>query len=227
MALSKVDKAIAVINYESKFFRNEIQEVSQRTQVTEGTRIRVQRMDNLLRNVDVLVREAKSNVEAILGKIPAQATELEETLLGALLLQNWSNPEAIMNESPGIESVPDFLKPEHFYKESHQEIYKSILRLKESGSPIDMKTVTHQLRVDGTIELVGGAYYIAELASKMASAANVAHYARIIIEMAIKRQLALIAQSLMMDAYDDQSDCFVMLDKADTQIKQAQGWIKQ
>src|SRR5690606_37667931 len=82
----------------------------------------------------------------------------------------------------------------------------------------DMRTVVNQLRKVGKLELVGGAYKVAELTSKVSSAANIEYHARVIIEMAIKRNLIQIASEIHHDAYEDTTDLFVLLDKTEQKI---------
>jgi replicative DNA helicase len=142
-----------------------------------------------------------------LGKLPPQALDLEEAVLGALML-----------EKNALNAVVEFLKPEHFYTEAHQEIYAAIVELFKNSEPVDMRTVVNQLRKNGKLELVGGAYYIAELTSKVSSAANIEYHARVIIEMAIKRNLIQIASQVHSDAYEDTTDVFELLDKTEQSI---------
>ena len=142
-----------------------------------------------------------------LGKLPPQALDLEEAVLGALML-----------EKSALNAVVEFLKPEHFYKEGHKDIYHAIITLFKGSEPVDMRTVVNQLRKEGKIELVGGAYYIAELTSKVSSAANIEYHARVIIEMAIKRDLIQIASQVHQDAYEDTTDVFELLDKTEQSI---------
>src|SRR6476620_1647608 len=129
------------------------------------------------------------DISESLGKLPPQALDLEETVLGALML-----------EKSALNAVVEFLKPEHFYTEVHKEIYTAIIDLFKSSEPVDMRTVVNQLRKQGKLEIVGGAYYIAELTSKVSSAANIEYHARVIIEMAIKRDLIQIASQIHHDA---------------------------
>ncbi len=144
-----------------------------------------------------------------LGKLPPQALDLEEAILGALML-----------EKNALTAVVEFLRPEHFYTEQHKEIYNAIIDLFKASEPVDMRTVVAQLRKAGKLELVGGAYYIAELTSKVSSAANIEYHARIIIEMAIKRDLIQIASQIHHDAYEDTTDVFELLDKTEQNIFQ-------
>jgi len=142
-----------------------------------------------------------------LGKLPPQALDLEEAVLGALML-----------EKNALNAVVEFLKPEHFYVEAHKEIYTAIVELFKSSEPVDMRTVVNQLRKNGKVELIGGAYYIAELTAKVSSAANIEYHARVIIEMAIKRELIQIASQIHHNAYEDTTDVFELLDKTEQSI---------
>jgi replicative DNA helicase len=149
------------------------------------------------------------DISESLGKLPPQALDLEEAVLGALML-----------EKNALNAVVEFLKPEHFYKEAHQEIYTAILTLFKASEPVDMRTVVHQLRKNAKLELIegNGAYYIAELTSKVSSSANIEYHARVIIEMAIKRNLIEIASQIHHDAYEDTTDVFELLDKTEQSV---------
>jgi replicative DNA helicase len=151
----------------------------------------------------LLVRDISES----LGKLPPQALDLEEAVLGALML-----------EKGALNAVVEFLKPEHFYSEAHQEIYRAIIELFKGSEPVDMRTVVNQLRKNAKLELVGGAYYIAELTSKVSSAANIEYHARVVIELAIKRDLIQIASQIHHDAYEDTTDVFELLDKTEQSI---------
>lgn len=141
------------------------------------------------------------------GKLPPQAVELEEAVLGALML-----------EKEALNVVIDILKPDSFYKESHKEIFESILELFNKSEPIDILTVTSQLRKRGSLEFCGGAFYVTELTSRVSSAANVEAHARIITEMAIKRELISIATKIHKDAYEDTTDVFDLLNSTEQAI---------
>ena len=136
-----------------------------------------------------------------LGKVPPQAIELEEAVLGALML-----------EKDALTNVIDILKVESFYKESHKVIFQAILDLFTESQPIDLLTVTSQLRKNGALEVAGGAFYVTELTSKVASAANIEYHARIITEQSIKRELIRIASTIQKDAFEDTTDVFELLD---------------
>jgi replicative DNA helicase len=155
----------------------------------------------------LLVRDISES----LGKLPPQAPDLEEAVLGALML-----------EKNALTSVIEFLRPEHFYSEAHKLIYEAIIDLFKNSEPVDMRTVVNQLRKNGKLELIdgNGAFKIAELTSKVSSAANIEYHARIIIEMAIKRSLIEIASQIHHDAYEDTTDVFELLDKTEQNIFQ-------
>src|SRR5690349_6785812 len=142
-----------------------------------------------------------------LGKLPPQARDLEEAVLGALML-----------EKNALNAVVEFLKPEHFYADAHREIYQAIIDLFKASEPVDMRTVVNQLRKNAKLELVGGAYVIAELTAKVSSAANIEYHARVIIEMAIKRDLIQIASQIHHDAYEDTTDVFELLDRTEQSV---------
>ena len=138
------------------------------------------------------------------GKVPPQATDLEEAVLGALML-----------EQDAVSAVIDILKPEVFYKEVHQKIFAAILRLFTKSEPVDILTVTNELKSSGELEMVGGPYYITMLTSRIASAANVEYHARILIQKHIQRELIKISSDIIKDAFEDTTDVFDLLDKAE------------
>jgi len=148
-----------------------------------------------------------SAISEQLGKLPPQAIEIEEVVLGALML-----------ERDALSNVIDILHPESFYKEAHQSIFEAIVDLFNNSEPVDIKTVTHQLRKMGKLELVGGAYYVSQLTAKVNSAANIETHARIIAEQSIKRQLIRIASEIQQDAYEDTMDVFKLLDRTEQSL---------
>lgn len=151
----------------------------------------------------VLVRDISES----LGKLPPQAPDLEEAVLGALML-----------EKNAVIAVVEFLRPEHFYVEGHKIIYEAIVELFKAGEPVDMRTVVAQLKKAGKLEMVDGAYKIAELTSKVSSAANIEYHARIVIEMAIKRSVIEVASQMHHDAYEETTDVFELLDKVERDV---------
>ncbi|MBU1719481.1 MAG: replicative DNA helicase, partial [Bacteroidetes bacterium] len=141
------------------------------------------------------------------GKLPPQATDLEEAVLGALMLEKDALTQTIEIISPGA-----------FYKETHQKIFTAIKNLFGKSEPVDMLTVTNELRRTGELEEIGGAYYIAQLTSRVASAANVEYHSRIIMQKFLQRELIRISTEIISDAYDDTTDVFELLDKAERNL---------
>lgn len=141
------------------------------------------------------------------GKLPPQAVDLEEAVLGALML-----------EKDALTAVIDILNPQSFYKESHQKIYEAITRLFQKSEPVDILTVTHELKKTGELDVVGGPYFITQLTNRVASAANIEFHARIIMEKHIQRELIRISSETIRDAFEDTSDVFNLLDKAEKNL---------
>lgn len=138
------------------------------------------------------------------GKVPPQAVDLEEAVLGAIML-----------EKDALTAVIDILKAEVFYKEAHQLIYKAITRLFSKSEPVDILTVTEELKNTGELDIVGGPYYVTQLTNRVASAANVEFHTRIITQKYIQRELIRISSEIIKDAYEDTTDVFDLLDRAE------------
>ena len=141
------------------------------------------------------------------GKIQPQAVDLEEAVLGAIML-----------EKDALTSVIDILKPDVFYKDQHKAIYKAIISLFSKSEPVDILTVTSELKKSGELEMAGGAYYITQLTNRVASSANVEYHAHIIIQKFIQRELIRISSEIIKDSFEDSMDVFDMLDKAEQQL---------
>ncbi|MCE7060404.1 replicative DNA helicase [Dyadobacter sp. CY343] len=144
-----------------------------------------------------------------ISKLPPQAVDMEEAVLGALMI-----------EKDALTAVADILRPDSFYKESHIRIYSAIITLFADSEPIDMLTVTAKLRSTGELEMIGGATYIMQLTSKVNSAANIEFHARIISQAYIKRELIKIASEIQRDAFEETTDVFMLLDKMEQNLFQ-------
>lgn len=153
------------------------------------------------------LRTPPTTVGTDLGKLPPQAVDLEEAVLGALML-----------EKEAVNDVIDILSPSSFYKESHQKIYECIQNLFQKSEPIDLLTVTQELRKAGDLDLVGGPYYISQLTNRVASAANVEFHARVISQKFIQRELIRISSETIKSAYEDTTDVFELLDEAERNL---------
>lgn len=156
------------------------------------------------RSARLIPRDISEN----LGKLPPQAIDLEEAVLGAVLL-----------EKNAIIEVAGFLRAEHFYNDAHKEIYLAIQSLFAAGNPIDILTVIKTLRTAGMLEVVGGATRLAEITSKMSSSANIEHHARILVEFAMKRSLIHLAATVQNAAYDDTQDIFSLIDQTNLELQ--------
>ncbi|HNR20214.1 MAG TPA: replicative DNA helicase [Bacteroidia bacterium] len=146
-------------------------------------------------------------ISAGLGKVPPQAVDLEEAVLGALML-----------ERNALTAVIDVLHPECFYKDAHSKIFRVIHELFHKAEPIDILTVTHALKKSGELEIVGGPYYITSLTNRVASAANIEYHARIILQKYIQRELIRISNDTIKEAYEETSDVLNLLDNAEKNL---------
>jgi len=142
-----------------------------------------------------------------LGKLPPQAVDLEEALLGALML-----------EKEPLANVIELLKPESFYKEAHQKIFEAIQGLFVASQPVDLLTVNNYLKTKGLLDLAGGSAYLAQLTARVSSSSNAEYHARIIIEQYIKRQLIQISSEIQRQSYEDTSDVFLILDRMEQEL---------
>lgn len=143
-----------------------------------------------------------------IGRIPPQALDLEEAVLGAMMLDNNSVNDSI-----------DILRtPEAFYDPKHKVIFTAVKDLFGSSEPIDLLTVTDKLRKNGELEIAGGAYYLSLLTNKVASAANIEFHSRIIIEKFIQREIIRMSNEILREAYDETKDVFSVLSKAEEQL---------
>lgn len=136
----------------------------------------------------------------IIDQLPPQALEMEEAVLGAAILQPYS-----------LEKVSKIIRADHFYKETHKEVWLAIEQLISAGDPVDMRSVRNQLRKTGKLEAIGGGYVVAELTSKVSSSENIEYHARVIIEMAIKRDLIQFAYKVTAEAYGNETDALKFL----------------
>ncbi len=141
------------------------------------------------------------------GKVPPQSVELEEAVLGALML-----------EKEALSAVIDVLKPEVFYVPKNQRVYEAIQRLFEQSKPVDLLTVTQELRQLGTLEEVGGSFHVAELTNRVGSAAHVEYHARVLLEKHILRELIRLSGDVTRLAFDETTDVFELLDKAESDL---------
>ena len=150
-------------------------------------------------------RSSESDLSSyVFGKVPPQAIPLEEAVLGAAMLHRDAFPVVL-----------DMLQPDSFYVVANQLIYKSMLRLFEKSVPIDLLTVSEELRKMGELEATGGSSYLVELTNKVASSANIEYHARIIAQKYIQRELIRVSTEVIKESFEDTTDVFDLLDKAE------------
>ncbi len=141
------------------------------------------------------------------GKMPPQALELEEAVLGALMI-----------EKDAYSAVSEILKADSFYKDSHQKIFQAITNLAAHQQPVDILTVRAELAKMGVIEEVGGPFYITQLTTKVASAAHIEYHARILAQKYLARELIRISSEIQKNAFDDQKDVDELMQEAEGMI---------
>jgi replicative DNA helicase len=148
-----------------------------------------------------------AQTDDILRRLPPQNIEAEQSVLGAVLLENEAINQAL-----------EILTADDFYRETHREIFRAMMELSDHNNPVDAITLTDALRTKSVLEQVGGPAYIAELADSVPTAANVGHYARIVREKAVLRSLATIATDIASSAYEANANVDEFLDTAEHRI---------
>ena len=141
------------------------------------------------------------------GRIQPQAPELEEAVLGALMI-----------EKDAYSLVSEILRPESFYEHRHQLIYSAITDLAVNQKPVDILTVKEQLAKRGDLEEVGGPFYITQLSSKVASSAHIEYHARIIAQKALARELITFTSNVQSKAFDETLDVDDLMQEAEGRL---------
>lgn len=143
----------------------------------------------------------------VYGKIPPQARELEEAVLGAIML-----------EKSAFDTVIEILKQECFYVEAHQRIFAAMTKLAAKSMPVDILTVVEELRAAEELDMVGGPFYVTKLTNAVVSSANIEAHARIVLQKFIQRELIRISGEIISDAYEESTDVFNLLDAAESKL---------
>ena len=154
-------------------------------------------------------RQQADEVHEQSGRRPPQAVDVEKSVLGAMLIEREAIPQAI-----------EVLPPEAFYSNKHQKVFEAIMSLFERGNPVDLVTVEEELKRRDQLDMVGGSYYLTELTTQVASAANVEYHARIIAEKSLLRKMIETMTTIVGKAYESGADAFELLDEAESQIFQ-------
>lgn len=141
------------------------------------------------------------------GKVPPQALDLEEAIIGAIMI-----------DKKGLDEVIDILFPEIFYKKEHQEIFSAIQKLYHNSKPIDLYTVLNELRRIGKLESIGGELYLIGLTQKVISSAHIEYHSRIVVQKFILRKLISISSNIIQKCYEESTDVFDLLDHAESKL---------
>jgi len=147
-------------------------------------------------------RELQTVVISEVGKLPPQAVDIEEVVLGAILL-----------EDDAYHKISDILFPEAFYNNQNQMICQAIVNLKNRGEKADVLTVVQELKKMELLEMVGGSYYISNLTSRIVSSANIEFHMRIVLEKYILRDTIRSSTALIKNAYEESVDPFEIIDE--------------
>ena len=173
-------------------------------------------MENV-RNMSPIKVDKTTIISLEKGKLPPQALDLEEAVLGAMMI-----------DKKGVDEVIDILQPDAFYKEAHKHIFEAIVQLFNETQPIDLLTVSAQLKKNGKLELSGGDFYLIQLTQKISSSAHIEFHSRIILQKFIQRSLIKISSEIIEESYDESTDVFDLLDKAESKLYEVtQGNIKR
>lgn len=163
-----------------------------------------------MNNKDKYPRRQENHLSSVVfGKVPPQAIDLEGSILGALMIDR----DAFDN----IQS----LQPDDFYDERHRLVFSAILNLHRTNKPVDLLTVTDELRKMGQLEDAGGPFYVTNLTNHVASAAHIEHHCRLVQQKSLQRKLILIGSNAVHNAYDDTIDIFEQYELVETQLTEA------
>ena len=149
-------------------------------------------------------RGQQAPIDTSFGHLQPQAIDIEKVVLGALMI-----------DKDAFTVVSEIIKPETFYEARHQKIYEAVQSLNLQEKPVDIMTVTEELRHKGTLEDVGGPAYVVELSSQVASSAHIESHAHILAQQFLARQLIQFASMIETDAFDETVDVDDLMQKAE------------
>lgn len=185
-----------------KRMERKIDAIERRNPLSDKDRVELGKTIQFISSVRDLKVAYKKALDIGLGKEKPSDVDLEQVVLGALIL-----------EGESIKRVARYLMPHHFYLDAHKRIYESILNLHTQNLIIDLRTVYADIKKRGFVDSIGGNHYIPTLTSLVNSSVNIEYQSRILIEHAIKRELISLAGELLHDAYKDSSDCFDLIQR--------------
>ena len=148
-----------------------------------------------------------ATIDENLRRVPPQALEAEESVLGGVLLDNTA-----------LDRLIELVRPDDFYRGAHRKLFRAMLALSERNEPVDLITLSESLRTRGELADVGGAAYLSELVERVPTAANIMHYARIVRDRAVLRELITAATEIATKGYEATGDPNELLDRAEQAI---------
>lgn len=159
---------------------------------------------------DFPIKKRNSDINNLIyGKIPPQCPEMEEAVIGACMLEKGT-----------FEDVTEIIySDECFYVDAHQKIWAAMLLLRATGTPIDLHTITEQLRKQSELEIVGGAHYLTKLTQAVLTGAHARTHAMFVMEKFMAREVIRICGQAISDAYEDATEVFDLLDRVETDVK--------
>ena len=149
-------------------------------------------------------RKRPAPIDSKYGHLQPQAREIEQVVLGALMI-----------DKDAFSMISEIVRPETFYEPRNQKVYQAIQTLSMAEKPVDIITVTEQLKHDGTLEEVGGPAYIVELSSHVASSAHIEYHAHILAQKFLARQLISYASMIETKAFDETVDIDELMQEAE------------
>src|SRR5690554_2715458 len=149
------------------------------------------------------------------GKIPPQAIDLEQAVLGACMVDKYAITEAV--EILGSENC--------FYKEAHQFIYNAMVQMLEESEPIDLLTLSDKLKSAKKLDIVGGDYYLISLSQKVSSSAHIEFHCRIIMQMFVKRESIRVASQIIEESYSEETDIFDLISNSQREMDHVSQWL--
>jgi replicative DNA helicase len=153
------------------------------------------------------IKDIEKPARKIEGRVPPHSEDAEISVLSALMLDRKAIPKAI-----------EIITAECFYNEKHKIIYETIINMFEKAVSVDLVTLNDELEKKGVLEMIGGSYYLSRINSVLPSSANIEHHARIVLEKYLKRSLIEISGQIMENAFDDTTDAFEEIDRAESEV---------
>ena len=153
------------------------------------------------------IDKTKTKIQSSFDRVPPQAIDAEISILGSIMIDNDS-----------IGKIVEIIEPSFFYRTSHQKIFLSAISLYEKDEPVDLVTLSEELKRKKILEEIGGTYYLTELTQSVPSAANIEYHARIVLEKYILRKLIVESNSIAQECYEGRDDAYQVLDRSEQRI---------